>query len=146
MSEYTGKKVSTFRERFSELCDSNPMNDTAIADALHVSRQTVCSWKAGTRSPKAPTVLSIANYFAVDVGWLMGFDVEKYNAQAVLEKAFRDQGYIVEEQPKNNDIRLLVRDLNKLSPEQVEQAKAVFRAMFQITNPELFKEDNNDEA
>jgi hypothetical protein len=31
-NEYTGLKVSTFRDRFSELCDSDPLNASAIAD------------------------------------------------------------------------------------------------------------------
>ena len=32
--------------------------------------------------------------------------------------------------PKNDDIRLLIRGLNKLSPDQVRQAKNVMKAMF----------------
>lgn len=75
MKTYSGSKIATFRERFSELCDSSPMNDSAIANGLNVSRQTVCSWRAGTRSPKRPMVISIANYFNTNVAWLMGFDV-----------------------------------------------------------------------
>ena len=77
METYSGLKVTTFRERFIELCDSDPKNDSGIANALHVSRQTVCSWKSGARSPRQPTIVSIANYFNVDIAWLMGFDVEK---------------------------------------------------------------------
>lgn len=152
MSEYTKQKISTFKERFSELCDSSPMNDTSIADALNVSRQTVCSWKAGTRSPKKPTILSIANYFRVDVAWLMGYDVSKEPGlymlvnNAIQAGRAMERRLIEEETPKTDDIRLLVRDLNKLSPEQVEQAKEMFRLMFKVTNPELFKEDNDDET
>ena len=37
---------------------------------------------------------------------------------------------VPEDQPKNDEIRLLIRGLNKLSPEQVEQAKNVMKAMF----------------
>ena len=77
MSEYTGKKISTFRERFTELCDSDPRNDSSIANALHVSRQTVHYWKLGDRSPKTPTVTAIANYFGVNLAWMMGYDVQK---------------------------------------------------------------------
>lgn len=74
MSEYTGKKVSTFRERFIELCDANPKGTTALAKELHVSRQTINAWKAGTRSPKQLTVVAISEYFDVSIPWLMGFD------------------------------------------------------------------------
>lgn len=48
------------------------------------------------------------------------------------------------EEPKSDDIRLLIRGLNKLSPEQVKQAKDVFRAMFAITNPDLFDKGDDD--
>lgn len=50
------------------------------------------------------------------------------------------------EEPKTNEIRILVRDLNKLSPEQVAQAKDMFRMMFRVTNPELFKEDDDNDT
>lgn len=45
--------------------------------------------------------------------------------------------------PVRDDIRILAQDLSKLSPEQLKQAKAVFRAMFAITNPDLFKGDDD---
>ena len=47
--------------------------------------------------------------------------------------------------PQNDDVRLLVRGLNKLTPDQVNQAKNVIKAMFAVTNPELFEGDNNNE-
>lgn len=75
MNQYTGKKISSFQERFTELCDSSPQNDTAIANALHVSKPTISSWKSGVRSPKQPTAIAIADYFNVNVAWLLGYDV-----------------------------------------------------------------------
>ena len=45
-------KVTTNQERLNELFDNDPRNDTAIADALGVSKQTVSMWRHGTRSPK----------------------------------------------------------------------------------------------
>ena len=50
-----------------------------------------------------------------------------------------------DDQPKNDEIRLLIRGLNKLSPAQIEQATNVFRAMFMQTNPDLFKEGDDDQ-
>jgi len=73
----SGMKVSTFKERFSELFDEEGQTGTDLAKQLHVSRQTLSAWKTGVRSPKEPTVIAIAQYFNVDPAWLMGFDVEK---------------------------------------------------------------------
>ena len=76
--EYTGKRITDFTERFIELIDNSPLSDTEISRALNVSKQTVSSWKVGRRSPKKPTIITIAQYFHVNIEWLMGYDVEKY--------------------------------------------------------------------
>ena len=77
MEQYSGKKICTFQDRFVELCENKTMSDTALAKALHVSKQTISAWKIGTRSPKQPTTIAISDYFGVNVAWLMGYDVTK---------------------------------------------------------------------
>ena len=138
MNEYTNKKISTFKDRFSELCDKSPMNDTAIADALNVSRQTVCSWKSGARSPKKPTVISIANYFNVDTAWLMGFDVSPEPSTHSLVNNAVYAGMVMA-QPQTEEARILSRGIDRLSPEERAQALAVVKAMF-AQHPEIFKD------
>lgn len=76
----TGLKVATFQQRFSTLFEESEKTTTALSKELHISNQTVSAWKTGARSPKAPTVIAIAKYFRVNVAWLMGFDVDKYEA------------------------------------------------------------------
>lgn len=46
---------------------------------------------------------------------------------------------------ENPDLRLLVQDLSKLSPEQQKQARRLFRAAFMLTNPELFNGEGDDD-
>lgn len=72
-------KVTTNQERLNELFDNDPRNDTAIADALGVSKQTVSMWRHGTRSPKKSVLVKIANEYHVSIEWLMGFDVDRNN-------------------------------------------------------------------
>lgn len=72
---HTYKLVSTFKDRLVELCEKSPMSDTDISKALGVSKQTLSSWRCGTRSPKGPTIETLARFFHVTVDWLMGFDV-----------------------------------------------------------------------
>ena len=50
-----------------------------------------------------------------------------------------------EEIPKNDDIRLLIRGLNKLSPEQVEQAKNMMKVMF-AKYADYFEKESDDES
>lgn len=125
MSEHTGKKISTFRERFSELCNSNPRNDTLIAEELHVSKQTISAWKAGTRSPKSPTIITIANYFQVDVAWLMGFDVEKV---PMSDKEYEEMKKV--EIPQTPEARIISGGIDKMPPDRREQALKVLQTIF----------------
>jgi transcriptional regulator with XRE-family HTH domain len=137
----TGLKVSTFQQRFATLFDESEKTITELAKELHVSNQTISAWKTGTRSPKEPTIIAIANYFGVRVDWLMGFDVEKKpSTREIIEQGFREYGYETEMKPKNDDIRLLIRGLNKMSPEQIQQAKSMMKIMF----AKYFNEENDD--
>ncbi len=77
---HTGTKVTTFKERLSDLCEASPLSDTELADKLKISKQTLSAWKCGVRSPKEPTIIAIAQYFNVAIDWLMGFDVPMYPA------------------------------------------------------------------
>ena len=51
---------------------------------------------------------------------------------------------VPEDQPKNDDVRLLIRGFNKLSPEQVQQAKNVMKAMFAQYADYFESEKEND--
>ena len=70
-------KVATNQERLNQLFDSDSRNDTAIADALGISKQTISMWRHGTRSPKKSMLIQIAKLYNVSIEWLMGFDVKK---------------------------------------------------------------------
>lgn len=80
---------SSFKERFSLLLDKSPISDSQIAEELNVPKQTLSSWRTGTRSPKSSMVIKIADYFGVDVVWLEGFDAEKDEASDSFRKNAR---------------------------------------------------------
>lgn len=100
-----------------------------VAAFLHVSPATVYRYENGDIS-KLPSkfIKPLAEYLCISPEYLMGWTDEKPERS--------------DDEPKNDDIRLLIRGLNKLSPEQLAQAKNVFRAMFAVTNPELFEGDD----
>ena len=77
IERYTKDKVSSFQERFTELCESKATTDSALAEKLGVSKQTISSWKSGYRSPKLPMVELIAREFNVNAYWLIGYDFPK---------------------------------------------------------------------
>lgn len=106
----TGLKVTTFRARFAELIDESKKSTVALAKELKVSNQTISAWKTGVRSPKEPTVISIANYFKVDVAWLLGFDVEKEAKHAPIIAL--------------NDSKELAKLINAMTPEDYTMVMA----------------------
>ena len=87
-----------------------------VAAFLQVSPATVYRYENGDIS-KLPSkfIKPLAEYLCVTPEYLMGWSNETVPVQ---------------DQPKNDDIRLLIRGLNKLSPAQLEQAKNVMKAMF----------------
>ena len=70
-------KTATNQERLNELFDADSRNDSSIAAALGVSKQTISAWRSGFRSPKKPMLIKIAELYHVSIEWLMGFDVDK---------------------------------------------------------------------
>lgn len=64
--------MADFRGRFNELSEQYVGTDAELGSALGVSKQTISAWRTGTRSPKKPHIVKIANYFNVSIPWLMG--------------------------------------------------------------------------
>lgn len=126
----TGEKIKSFKERFSQLVEESEKTITEIAKELHVSGQTVSAWKLGVRSPKEPTIISIANYFKVNVKWLMGFDVPR--------DAYEEYYFEWKKAQDKEEIRIVSGMMEKMTKEQQEQVVNVLRAMF-ANNPELLK-------
>ena len=68
-------KVATNQDRLNSLFNADPRNDTAIADALGVSKQTISAWRNGSRSPKKSVLLRIAEFYHTSPEWLLGWDL-----------------------------------------------------------------------
>ena len=141
MEKRTEQLVSSFQERFSELCESSPMSDTSLGNALHVSKQTISAWRTGTRSPRKPIIIDIANYFRVSVAWLMGYDVKKeLTPHEMIEEGFRNiyekYGY-PESTPKTPEARSLAKGIDKMPQAQREAIINMMNGLY----PGLFEEE-----
>ena len=101
-----------------------------LANRLQKNRATVYRYESNQIKSYSPDVMeSLAKALDTTPAYFYGFDDADQPADSV--------------QPKNDEVRVIVQDLNKLSPEQLAQAKNLFRAFFQISNPELFKGDDD---
>ena len=118
-----GTRIRTMRK-------SRGMTQEDLARAIGQSASSITMYETGRREPDFETLDALADVFNVPLVSLVSEDDSSADPSA--------------EQPKSDDIRLLIRGLNRLSPEQVAQAKNVFRAMFAVTNPELFEKGDDD--
>ena len=138
-------KVATNQERLNELFDADPRNDTAIAEALGVSKQTVSMWRHGTRSPKKSVLIKISELYDVSIEWLMGFDVEKAGTTTILRRAF-DEYYENnkppdEEMPQTPEARILAKGIDRMPEEQRRALMTMMTGLY----PGLFEKGNNED-
>ena len=121
----------TMYERIRQLRINAGMSQDDLAKLMGYSdRSMITKIESGKVDISQKKILAFARVLNTTPGYLMGIDEESDS---------------VSDQPKNDEIRLLIRGLNKLSPAQVEQATSVFRAMFEKTNPDLFSEGDDDQ-
>ena len=127
--------MNDFQYRLQKALSASRMTAKELSEKTGISEANISNYINGKYVAKQDKCFLIAKALNVDPGWLMTGN-EPRSFEPNLQR-FAEKG-------KTDDIRLLIRGLNKLSPEQVEQAKNVFRAMFAVTNPELFDEGGDD--
>lgn len=106
-----------------------------LAKRVGTSKQMVSKYELGQRSPK----VAMANKFAAALETTLD---DLLGVIRTSELMSQEEPVI----PKNDDIKLLIRGLNKLSPEQLDQAKAMFKVMFAPQYAELFTKENDDDT
>lgn len=123
--------LMTLYERIRQLRISAGMSQDDLARAMgYKDRSMITKIESGKVDISQKKIIAFANVLNTTPGYLMGWtdkESENYDPPA-----------------KNDDIRLLIRGLNQLSPDQIQQAKDMFRIMFMKTNPDLFEEGRDD--
>ena len=64
--------MSTFNVRLKELRKSRHLSQRELADKLHISKSAVSMYEGGQREPDHGTLEMIADYFNVDMDYLLG--------------------------------------------------------------------------
>jgi len=142
----SGQLVSSFSDRFAELLRDRPESASELAEKMHVSRQTVSTWKLGTRHPNKITTVAIADFFGVNIEWLYGYDVPKFRDTPVGKRMYAtDAMPAALQERENNDIRVLIPGMDKLPEHQRERIINIFRAVFEATYPDLEKKGSEND-
>ena len=103
-----------------------------LAKKLQKNRATVYRYESSYIKSYSPDVLdALAKALDTTPAYFYGYEET-------------DQNTNPSGSAQTEDLRVLVQDLGKLSPEQQRQARQLFRAAFMLTNPELFTEGDDD--
>lgn len=106
------KRVSDFTARFNELVRGTTVTQTS--DFLGIGKATVSSYMSGARTAKASFLSKIADAYGVEVLWLMGYDVPKYNETPAGEG-----------EGMSEDRAKLIQAVNQMSDDEVRAVRAI---------------------
>lgn len=130
---------SEFRLRLQKALSASGMNAAELSEKTGISEANISNYLNGKYVAKQDKCFLLAKALDVDPGWLM----TGYEPAPKFElNWFGNQ----EDEPKNDDVRLLIRGLNKLSPQQLEQATNMMKVMFAEYAPYFEKENNDNDA
>ena len=114
----------TIYERIRQLRINAGMSQDDLAHAMgYKDRSMITKIESGKVDISQKKIISFARVLNTTPGYLMGWTDESPE-QSPSEK-------------NDDEIRILIPGVSKLSPEQLERAKNAFRAMFLATYPEL---------
>ena len=123
-----------FRRNLNYYLSTSGKLQKDLAEYVGAKTTTVSGWTRGISYPRADAMEKIAMFFGIPTSKLVGSDDETQTSAGG-----------VYEEPKSDDIRLLIRGFNKLSPEQVATAKQVMKAMFAEYSEYFDSEKESDE-
>lgn len=119
---------SNFPARLKEL-----MGDESYAETgrkLGVSKSTISAYINGTRVPKRPFLLMVANTYGVSPVWLCGYDAPKYvnelDAATTEDKELDD---LLEMYRTRDDCRILFSLAKNATPDDVKLAASILEKL-----------------
>jgi len=124
---------TTIYERIRQLRNEAGMSQEDLAHALgYKDRSMITKIESGKVDISQKKIIAFARVLNTTPSYLMGLTDERPPEPP-------------DDVPKNDDVRLLIRGLNKLSPEQLDQATNMMRIMF-TKYADYFERNNNDET
>ncbi len=65
-----------FQKRLKETRKDRELTQEELGKAIYVSKQEVCLYESGKRTPPIDVLIKIANFLEVDFLWLIGMELE----------------------------------------------------------------------
>ncbi len=78
--------MADFKDRIKELRIENELTQDGLAQALGVSRSTIGMYETGKREADYETLELIADYFNVDINYLIGWSDERFDWEQIANE------------------------------------------------------------
>lgn len=122
--------MTAFKERFKSLRLGRHLTQRELADALKISKSTVSMYEAGAREPDHETTELIADYFNVDVDYLLGrsdvtmryVDPNSYYSDPTVTA-------LANKLKDNDNYRALFEAASKVKPEDIDFVTSFIKRM-----------------
>ena len=69
--------MAKFKERLKQLRTESGLTQTELADKLQMSKGSIGNYESGNREPNMETLEAIADFFNVDMNYLLGYSNER---------------------------------------------------------------------
>lgn len=107
--------MNSFAIILKELRNEKALSQKELAEILNYTQSNICEWEKGTVEPKATALKTIAKYFNVSVGYLLGLEDDL--GQKVT---YQTEDYSSEERKLIEDYRTLSPALKKMLQDTIQ--------------------------
>ena len=84
-----------FQKRLKETRKMRNLTQTDIGNAIFVSKQEVCLYESGKRTPPIDAIMKLANFLEVDFLWLIGMELNIPKAENRIVNLSQDDLNII---------------------------------------------------
>ncbi len=126
--------MGEFKTVFKNLRLAKGMSQVELADALGITRSRLSMYELGQREPDFETLELIADYFNVDIDYLMG----RTDKTTMIPQSYylnEEAARIAQEVFDDPDLRILFDASRNARPEDIRLAAEMLRR-FKETNPD----------
>lgn len=103
------------KERLQALCEANGISITGLEKKLGLGLHTLLNWDK--TDPKITTAKKVADYFGVSVAYLMGWESEIEDREAILEHLARDE-----------ELKAFMMTASKCTPDELKALEGMIKA------------------
>ncbi len=93
-----------FQKRLKETRKERELTQESLGKAIFVSKQEVCLYESGKRTPPIDVLIRIANFLEVDFLWLIGMELECPRAENRIVNLSEEDIKIIEALKKDSNL------------------------------------------